>query len=110
MQSSTCLLHANLHVQPQQVVPTPSLQRPSTPSVHLRHCPKNHVQQGSLLGHAHKRCTVLTAAAGLDEGLSTSSSLLGSSTQPHQKEGSPEPPGSVEGVELASEVTEFDNH
>ena len=52
---------------------------------------------------------MVTAAAGLDEGLSTSSSLLGSPTQPQQKEGSPEPPGSVEGVELASEVTERTN-
>ena len=109
MQSSTCLLHAGFHIQSQHVVPIVSLQRPSPPSSHLRHCPKIHLQQSSLPGHAQKRSSVLTAAAGLDEGLSTSSSLLGSSTQPQQKEGSPEPPGSVEGVELASEVTESDN-
>lgn len=46
----------------------------------------------------------MTAAAGLDEGLFTSSSLLGPSTQSQQKSGSPAPPGSVEGVELASEA------
>ena len=107
MQSATCLLQAGFHVQPQHVVPIVLLQRPSTLSGNLRHYPKSHLQQSSLRGHAQKRSSVLTAAAGLDEGLSTSSSLHGSSTQTQQKEGSPEPPGSVEGVELASEVTEL---
>ena len=103
---STCLQHAGLQIQPQHVVPIVSLQRPSSSSAHIRHCPKPHLQQSTLLGHAQKRSSVLVAAAaGLDEGLSTSSSLLGPSTQTQQKGGSPEPPGSVEGVELASEVT-----
>ena len=104
---SPCVLHAHagLHLQSQQVVPIVSLQRPSNAVAQLRHSPKCHLQQSKSAGPAHKRSLLVTAAAGLDEGLSTSSSLLGPSTQPQQKGNNVEPPGSVEGVELASEVT-----
>lgn len=104
---SPCLLHAHtgLHLQSQLVVPVTSLQRPTNAAAQFRHSSKCHLQQSSSAGPTHKRTLLVTAAAGLDEGLSTSSSLLGPSTQPQQKDGNAEPPGSVEGVDLSSEVT-----
>lgn len=94
----------HFHVQPQRVVPVLSLQTPCPPS-QLRHSPRSHLaKQSHSNSYAQRRCLVTTEAAGLDEGVSTSSSLLGPSTQSQRKSSSPEPAGDVDGVELSSET------
>ena len=95
----------HLQTQLQNVVPVVSLLRPCPHTSQLRRTPRCHLaKQHTPQTSAHKRGLVRTEAAGLDEGLSTSNSLLGPSTKSQRKGSSPEATGSLEGVELASEV------
>ncbi|KAL0051380.1 hypothetical protein WJX82_006427 [Trebouxia sp. C0006] len=80
-------------------------QRPFVTANQSGHTPKCHLSKQSILTSlAHRRGSVKAEAAGLDEGVTASSGLLGPSTQSQRKSSSPEPAGDVGGVELASEV------
>ena len=97
------LMQTQVHLQ--HVVPVVSLQRPFATANQSGHTPKCHLsKQGILTSLAQRRGSVKAEAAGLDEGVTTSSGLLGPSTQTQRKSSSPEPAGDVGGVELASEV------
>lgn len=98
-------MHVQTQVHLQQVVPVVSLQRPFATANQSGHTPKCHLSKQSILTSlVQRRGSVKAEAAGLDEGVTTSSGLLGPSTQSQRKSSSPEPAGDVGGVELASEV------
>ncbi len=102
---STPQMHMQTQVHLQHVVPVVSLQRPFATANQSGHTPKCHLSKQSILTSlAHRRGSVKAEAAGLDEGVTASSGLLGPSTQSQRKSSSPEPAGDVGGVELASEV------
>jgi len=98
-------MHMQTQVHLQHVVPVVSLQRPFAAANQSGHTPMCHLsKQSTLTSLAHRRGSVKAEAAGLDEGVTASSGLLGPSTQSQRKSSSPEPAGDVGGVELASEV------
>ena len=98
-------MHMQTQVHLQQVVPVVSLQRPFAAANQSGHTPRCHLSKQSILTSlSQRRGSVKAEAAGLDEGVTASSGLLGPSTQSQRKSSSPEPAGDVGGVELASEV------
>ena len=101
------LAMGQLHMQtpPQQTAQIVSLMRPCPAAQQHQRAPKCHLPKQGRRAHTQQRQRlVVMQAAGLDEGLSTSSSLLGPAVQPARQSSSSEAAGSVEGVELASEV------